>query len=67
VLVMHDPIPIPESAKGVVRVYTNDPIQLVIDGVDDSIFERDVGGYAVITPAWYAELISTWNRHHEKE
>lgn len=61
---MHDPIPIPESAKGVVRINTNRPIPLVVDDVDDMVFEKDIGGYVVVTPGWYAELLKAWNNAH---
>jgi hypothetical protein len=60
---MHDPIPIPESAKGTVRIATNKPIPLVVQD-KEMAFEKDVGGYVVVTPAWYAALIKNWNAHH---
>lgn len=63
-LTMHDPIPLPESAKGVVRIATNDPIPLVVDGVPDESFEKDVGGDVVVKPGWYAALVDCWNEHH---
>ena len=58
-----DPIPIPESARGVPRIVGNRPIALAIMG-EDMAFESNVGGYAVITPQWYAALIDCWNKQH---
>jgi len=63
---MHDPIPFPESAKGTVRIFTNKPIQLIVDGIHGIVL-KDVGGYVVVTPAWYAALIKNWNKTHNKK
>jgi hypothetical protein len=65
-LTMHDPIPIPESAKGAVRINTNEDIPLIIEGVNNQEFEKDIGGYVVVTPGWYGELIKNWNKTHSR-
>jgi len=62
--VLHDPIPFPESAKGTPRIATNRKVPIAIDGVKDKTFLKDVGGYVVVTPLWYAELIRNWNKNH---
>lgn len=64
---MHDPIPLAESAKGVVRVNTNEKIRLIIDGVEDSEFAEDIGGDVVVKPGWYAALINCWNANHSQK
>jgi len=61
-LVMHDPIPMPELARGTVRIATNRPIPLVVGDVADMRFEKDVGGYVVVTPHWYSALVKAWNK-----
>jgi hypothetical protein len=66
-LVMHDPIPFPENAKGAARIATNEKIPIVVEGKVNLKFEKDVGGYVVVTPLWYAELVRNWNKHRDGE
>ena len=66
-LVMHDPIPLKESAEGVVRINTNNPIPLIVRGIKDKEFMKDIGGDVVIKPGWYSALIECWNSVHEKK
>jgi len=63
-LVTHNPIPLPESAKGVVRIFTNKKLPLIVDGIDDSEFFEDVGGDVVVKPGWYSALVDCWNKYH---
>jgi len=64
-LVLNDPIPLSESAKGVVRIATNKNIPLIVDGFPDAVFEKDIGGAVVIKAGWYAALVDCWNSSHK--
>lgn len=63
-IVMNDPIPLPESAKGAVRIATNEPVKLSVDGIADKVFTKNIGGYVVVVPGWYAALVDCWNKNH---
>lgn len=64
-LIVNDPIPLKQSAAGVVRIATNDKIPLIVEGLSDASFEEDIGGDVVVKPGWYAALVDCWNEHHE--
>lgn len=60
------PVPIPEAAKGVVVVATNEPVPLGFYNKDGT-FERDIGGYVVVEPQFYGLLVRTYKQARERD
>ncbi len=50
-------VPYPEEANGFLTIMTNEPIEVSVNGVEDSLTELDVGGYILIHPRDLRELI----------
>ena len=63
-LVIHDPVPFPETAQGAPVIATNRKIPLVIMNKPDLKFQKDIGGYVVVPPAFYDLLIQTYNKRN---
>ena len=54
------PVPIPEAAKGVPVIATDEAIELgILD--KDGTFRQKVPGYVVVDPWFYDKLIAKWN------
>jgi len=60
---MVSPVPIPEAARGVPLIATNDPIQLVILNKPDDHFTQRIQGNVVIDMWFFAKLIKCWNEN----
>ena len=63
--VLVSPVPIPESAKGMIMIRTNRPIPLVIAD-KEFVFEQNVGGYVICDPWFYDLLIQTYKAQKKK-
>jgi len=62
---MVSPIPIPEAARGVPLIATNEPVEMVIlERVEDH-FKQRVTGYVVVDPWFYQKLIECWNKNRK--
>jgi len=64
-LIFSSPVPIPEAAKGVPIIATNEKIHLAILNKPDMTFKRDIGMYVVVDPHFYALLIDAYNAQVE--
>lgn len=62
-LVIATPLPIPEAARGVPLIATDEEIPLVILNEEDKIFKKKIGGYVVVDPNFYALLIKAYNSY----
>ena len=60
-LVMVSPVPIPDAARGVVIIGTDDLIPLAILDQPTAKFKRSIAGYVVVDPWFYDKLIKQWN------
>jgi len=60
-LLLVSPVPIPESAKGVPLVGTNDKIPLVILGQPDKVYYQKVTGYVLVDPWTWEEMVKVYN------
>lgn len=63
-IVMVSPVPIPESANGVPVIRTNKLIPLTILKKPDVHFEQNIGGYVVVDPWFYEQLLECYRRQY---
>ena len=62
---MASPVPIPEAAKGVPLIATNDPVKLVILNKPDCTFTQKIPGYVVVDMLFFSKLIKCWNENRK--
>lgn len=56
------PIPIPEAARGVPVIATNEKIPLAVLGIKDAHYNQKVTGYVLVDPWFYDRLIKAYNK-----
>ena len=63
-LVFISPVPIPEAAKGIPMIATNDLVKLSVINKPDSVYLQNIGGYVVVDPWFFDLLLKAYNKQN---